>query len=127
MGLPSAAQGRHQATSPTGTQPLRRRSSSASMASSSAWGMGTTTATLVPSNVSTMPLRTTQRVIRNDASTCGAQNPLAFEKLRELLMMHYATRTRAAAQIGEVETQAIINSVVAKIAERFGSIGGGSR
>lgn len=68
-----------------------------------------------------------ERVIRNDASTCGAQNPLAFEKLRELLMMHYATRTRAAAQIGEVETQAIINSVVAKIAERFGSIGGGSR
>ena len=68
-----------------------------------------------------------ERVIRNDASTCGAQKPLALEKLRELLMMHYATRTRAAAQIGEVETQAIINSVVAKIAERFGSIGGGSR
>ena len=41
--------------------------------------------------------------------------------------MHYATRTRAAAQIGEVETQAIINSVVAKLAERFGPPGGGSR
>ena len=41
--------------------------------------------------------------------------------------MHYATRTRAAAQIGEVETQAIINSVVAKIIERFGSVGGAVR
>ena len=68
-----------------------------------------------------------ERVIRNDASVCGTQNPLAFGKLRELLLMHYATRTRAAAQIGEVETQAIINSVVAKLAERFGPPGGGSR
>ncbi|MFO1307510.1 MAG: hypothetical protein U1F64_03580 [Burkholderiales bacterium] len=68
-----------------------------------------------------------ERVIRNDASVCGAQNPLAFSKLRDLLLMHYATRTRAAAQIGEVETQAIINSVVAKIIERFGSVGGAVR
>jgi hypothetical protein len=60
-----------------------------------------------------------ERVIRNDASVCGTSNPLAFGKMRDLLLMHYATRTRAAAELGEVETQAIINSVVERIRQRF--------
>lgn len=60
-----------------------------------------------------------ERVIRNDVSVCGTSNPLAFGKMRDLLMMHYATRTRAVAELGEVETQAIINSVVERIRQRF--------
>ena len=64
-----------------------------------------------------------ERVIRNDASVCGSNNPVAFGKLRDLLMMHYATRTRAVAELGEVETQAIINSVVERIRQRFAKEG----
>ena len=37
-----------------------------------------------------------ERVIRNDASVCGTSNPLAFARMRDLLMMHYATRIRGA-------------------------------
>ena len=65
------------------------------------------------------------RVIRNDASVCGSSNPVAFGKLRDLLMMHYATRTKTAAVLGEAETQAIVDSVVERILERFAARGGG--
>ena len=66
-----------------------------------------------------------ERVIRNDASVCGSNNPVAFGKLRDLLMMHYAARTKTAAVLGEAETQAIIDSVVERILERFAARGGG--
>ena len=66
-----------------------------------------------------------ERVIRNDASVCGSNNPVAFGKMRDLLMMHYAARTKTAAVLGEVETQAIINAVVERIRERFAGQGGG--
>ncbi len=56
---------------------------------------------------------------------CGSNNPVAFGKLRDLLMMHYATRTKTAAVLGEAETQAIIDSVVERILERFAARGGG--
>jgi hypothetical protein len=39
-------------------------------------------------------------------------------------MMHYATRTKTAADLGEAETQAIVDSVVERILERFAAQGG---
>ena len=35
-----------------------------------------------------------QRVLDNDASVCGTDNPIAFTKLRALLMMHLAIREK---------------------------------
>ena len=64
-------------------------------------------------------------MIRNDASDCGTSNPPAFGKLRDLLMMHYATRTRTTAELGEAGTQAIINAVVERIRKRFANEGPG--
>ena len=66
-----------------------------------------------------------ERVIRNDDSACASKSPVAFDKMRNLLMMHYAARTKTAAVLGEAETQAIINTVVERIRERFASLGGG--
>jgi len=41
-----------------------------------------------------------QRVLQKDASVCGTDNPIAFAKLRDLLMLHFAIReNRAAAQV----------------------------
>ncbi len=40
-------------------------------------------------------------------------------------MMHCATRTKTAAVLGEAETQAIVDSVVERIRERFAGRGGG--
>lgn len=64
-------------------------------------------------------------MIRNDASVCGTSNPPAFGKLRDLPMMRYATRTRTTAELGEAETQAIINAVVERIRKRFANEGPG--
>ena len=41
-----------------------------------------------------------ERVLKNDATVCGAPNPPVFGKLRSLLMMHYAIRDKAVAALG---------------------------
>lgn len=64
-----------------------------------------------------------ERVIRNDASVCGIANPVAFEKLRELTMMHYAVRSRAAQALGEAGAQALIDETVTHIRERLQRLG----
>lgn len=61
-----------------------------------------------------------QRVLDNDASVCGTSNEIAFKKLRNVLMMHYAVRTRAAAALGEGQTQLMINGIVEELAKKFG-------
>lgn len=78
-------------------------------------------------SVDLLDRRNLERVIRNDATVCGTKNPVAFGKMRDLLMMHYAARTKAVATLGEAETQAIINTVVERLRERFGSQGRGTR
>ena len=60
-----------------------------------------------------------ERVIRNDEQVCGAENHLAFEKLRELVLLHFAVRTRAVRELGEEQTRAIIDDVVADIQHRL--------
>ena len=66
-----------------------------------------------------------ERVLKNDATTCGAPNPAIFAKLRSLLMMHYSIRDQAVAALGATETQALINTVVARLRERIGAKLGG--
>jgi hypothetical protein len=66
-----------------------------------------------------------ERVLKNDASVCGAPNPSVFGKLRSLLMMHYAIRDKAVAALGATEAQALINTVVARLRERIGTKLGG--
>lgn len=64
-----------------------------------------------------------ERVLHHDESVCGARNPLAFRKLHEMLMMHYAVREHAFELLGPTEAQAIIDDVVARIRERFARLG----
>jgi hypothetical protein len=64
-----------------------------------------------------------ERVIRNDASVCHASNPLAFEKMRELVMMHYAVRTKAAEVLGAAEAQALVDDTLCRIKERLAKLG----
>lgn len=64
-----------------------------------------------------------ERVIRNDASVCHASNPQAFTKLRELVMLHYAVRARAAEVIGQAGAQAMIDETLNQIRERLEKLG----
>jgi hypothetical protein len=61
-----------------------------------------------------------ERVLHNDASVCGTNNPVAFDKLRNMLMMHYAVRTKAVGVVGEVQTEQIIAHVVERLKKHIG-------
>jgi hypothetical protein len=66
-----------------------------------------------------------ERVLRKDALVCGTQNPRAFEKLRQLLMMHYSVRDRAVVALGEQETMLIMDQIVERLRKRYGDRLGG--
>ena len=53
-------------------------------------------------------------------TTCGHQNQRAFDKLRQLLMMHYSVRDKAVVAMGEEETMLIIGDIVERLRQRFG-------
>lgn len=65
------------------------------------------------------------RVLQNDASVCGSNNPAAFSKLRNLLMMHYEIRDQAVSSVGEETTKQLMEKIVAKLKERIGERLGG--
>jgi hypothetical protein len=55
------------------------------------------------------------RVLKNDASVCATANPLAFRKLRDLLMLHLAIREKAAGSLGQARAAAIEDYVVERL------------
>jgi hypothetical protein len=61
-----------------------------------------------------------ERVLHNDTLVCGKQNQRAFDKLRQLLMMHYSVREKAVVALGQEETMLIMNDIVARLRKRFG-------
>ena len=66
-----------------------------------------------------------ERVLHNDASVCGTQNPAAFGKLRSALMMHYHVRGKAVEAMGEEATAKVIAEIVANLRKRLGKQLGG--
>ena len=60
-----------------------------------------------------------KRVLQQDASVCGADNPAAFAKLRALLMMHLALRSRSADEPGVLKTAAIEAAVAEQLTLSF--------
>lgn len=66
-----------------------------------------------------------ERVLRNDDSVCGTANPLAFDKLRTALMMHYHVRDKAAGVMGEAATAEVVAEIVANLRKRIGDKLGG--
>lgn len=66
-----------------------------------------------------------ERVLHNDTLVCGTQNQRAFDKLRQLLMMHYSVRDRAVVALGEEETLQIVKDIVERLRGRFGDRLGG--
>lgn len=66
-----------------------------------------------------------ERVLGNDATVCGTSNAMAFEKLRNVLMMHYAVRTRAADSIGQSGANALVTQIVEELKKKFGDRLGG--
>jgi len=64
-----------------------------------------------------------ERVLQKDASVCGADNPRAFARLRELLIMHLALRDQSAGHLGRAATAAIEDYIVERLAKSFPDLG----
>ena len=56
-----------------------------------------------------------ERVLANDRSVCGSDNPAAFAKLRDLLIMHFVVHGRWAAELGEAQTASIERYVIERL------------
>ena len=63
------------------------------------------------------------RILGQDASVCGTDNPLAFAKLRHLLMLHLALREKSLESLGEVKTEAIEDYVIERLRKAFPQLG----
>ncbi len=64
-----------------------------------------------------------ERVLRNDASVCATTNPIAFAKLRNLLMMYFALRTELASSLGQAKTAGIEALVIERLKKSFPDLG----
>jgi len=59
------------------------------------------------------------RVLQRDASVCGTDNPKAFGKLHDMLILHFAVREKSAEIRGQIPTAAIESYVVERLRNHF--------
>ena len=57
------------------------------------------------------------RVLKDDATVCGRNNPEAFRKLRNLLMATYDSLGKSIDRIGPEDTKMIRDAILAQIPE----------
>ena len=60
-----------------------------------------------------------ERVLHNDASVCGSSNAIAFKKLHDMLMLHFAIRQKSADVIGQAQTAEIERYVIERLKKAF--------
>jgi hypothetical protein len=65
---------------------------------------------------------TVERVLRKDTSVCGTNNPLAFAKLHDLLLMHFALHKKSVQAVGSVETAQIELQVIERLKKPFAEL-----
>jgi hypothetical protein len=63
-----------------------------------------------------------ERVLKQDASVCGTSNPIAFEKLHNMLMLYFANRQKSIDAVGRLQTAQIEAHVVEQLRNRFGDL-----
>ena len=63
------------------------------------------------------------RVLQKDASVCGTDNPIAFEKLRQLLMMYFAIHEKSAAALGPELLAVIEADIIQRLSKSFPDMG----
>ena len=67
---------------------------------------------------------TIRRVIEKDASVCGTSNPLAFAKLRGLIVLHLAIRDKAAKAFGQAQIGCVEEYIVEHLKRTFPGLAG---
>ena len=69
--------------------------------------------------VRVLELGVIRRVLHKDASVCGTDNPIAFAKLRNMLMLHLAIRERSADAVGQAQTAVIEDHIIERLKKSF--------
>ena len=64
-----------------------------------------------------------ERVLQKDASVCGSANPIAFKKLRDMLMLHFAIREKSVDAVGQAQTAEIEQYVLERLKKAFPDLG----
>jgi hypothetical protein len=65
-----------------------------------------------------------ERVLKKDASVCGTDNPIAFDKLHNLLLMHFKMREKSVGAIGQTLTAQIEAQIIERLRRPFGDLVG---
>lgn len=60
-----------------------------------------------------------ERVVRNDDSVCGTDNPIAFKKLHDLVTMHFLVRDSAGDAHGQAPVSRVEQAVIDRLRARF--------
>ena len=63
-----------------------------------------------------------ERVLSRDTSVCGKDNAIAFAKLHDMLMMHFAIREKSADSIGQLQTAQVEAYVIDRLKQRYADI-----
>jgi hypothetical protein len=64
-----------------------------------------------------------EAVLHDNPSVCGHDNPVAFKKLRELLMMTFVVRGKAFDRLGPAEADALIQEITGRLRAKLGTDG----
>jgi len=59
------------------------------------------------------------RLMQGDATVCAADNPVAFRKLHDLLLMYFIVRQKSADALGAQQTTAIEVIVIERLKKSF--------
>ena len=65
-----------------------------------------------------------ERVVRNDASVCGTNNPVAFAKLHGMLAFHFGVRESMGATCGQALASRVERQVIDRLRARFPTLAG---
>jgi len=63
------------------------------------------------------------RVLDRDASVCGTNNPIAFAKLHDMLMLHLVTRDTSADALGQAQTARLEDYIIERLRKTFPDLG----
>jgi len=63
-----------------------------------------------------------ERVLSRDTSVCGKDNVIAFAKLHDMLMMHFAILEKSADSIGQLQTARVEAYVIDRLKKRYADL-----
>jgi hypothetical protein len=61
-----------------------------------------------------------EAVLHDNPAVCGHDNPAAFKKLRDLLMMGFVVREKAFERLGALEADALVQAIRERLKARYG-------